>query len=147
MYIDGSMHEYQGYFQNSSLLKGCLIETWLWQLLFHVNFFLCCMVLSSQCLQNQELLFANIALKSLHCYRNWFCSKQLHLIPFLYSVLQAVQADLKKLKELETTNETLQKELSKLEKAREDTEKLVSKFDFRGLTLSSVICSRREARL
>ncbi|XP_065934810.1 RIMS-binding protein 2 isoform X12 [Magallana gigas] len=36
----------------------------------------------------------------------------------------AVQADLKKLKELETTNETLQKELSKLEKAREDTEKL-----------------------
>ncbi|XP_078338451.1 peripheral-type benzodiazepine receptor-associated protein 1-like isoform X7 [Crassostrea virginica] len=36
----------------------------------------------------------------------------------------SAQADLKKLKDLETTNETLQKELSKLEKAREDTEKL-----------------------
>lgn len=46
-----------------------------------------------------------------------------------------MQADLKKLKELETTNETLQKELSKLEKAREDTEKLVSKFDIKGVDL------------
>ncbi|XP_062590789.1 peripheral-type benzodiazepine receptor-associated protein 1-like isoform X4 [Saccostrea cucullata] len=36
----------------------------------------------------------------------------------------SAQADLKKLKELEATNETLQKELGKLEKAREDTEKL-----------------------
>ncbi|XP_055995650.1 peripheral-type benzodiazepine receptor-associated protein 1-like isoform X20 [Ostrea edulis] len=36
----------------------------------------------------------------------------------------SAQADLKKLKELETTNETLQKELGKLERAKEDTEKL-----------------------
>ncbi|KAK3083880.1 hypothetical protein FSP39_004557 [Pinctada imbricata] len=36
----------------------------------------------------------------------------------------ALQIDAKKLKDLETTNETLQKELSKLEKAKEDTERL-----------------------
>lgn len=44
----------------------------------------------------------------------------------MFLILQSAQADLKKLKELETTNETLQKELGKLERAKEDTEKLVS---------------------
>ena len=45
----------------------------------------------------------------------------------MFNFLQNVQADTKRLKELESVNEALQKEVVKLSKAKEETERLVSK--------------------
>lgn len=44
----------------------------------------------------------------------------------MFNFFQNVQADTKRLKELESVNEALQKEVTKLTKAKEETERLVS---------------------